>query len=374
MEEFVLINGKKFRKGFTTGSCAAAAAKAAVLMLRDNLTFESIDIDTPAGIRLSLVIKDGKIEKECAICGIVKDGGDDPDVTSGLVIYAKAQFNDSGKVYVTGGEGVGMVTLPGLKVAVGEYAINPIPMKMILEEVSKVMPQDKGVDIVITVPGGEEVAIKTYNPKLGILGGISILGTTGIVNPMSEDAWKDALSLEIEMAVAAKRKTLVFAFGNIGEDFVINTLGIEEKNIIIISNFVGYMLQKAMENNIERILMAGHIGKLIKVAAGIFNTHSRVADARMETITAYSGLEGANQELLKRIYSCKTTDEAVGIIGENGLNGVFERIVKEVSRRCREYTYGKINFGSILFCWDNTILSCDSEGADFIKELGGNLN
>ena len=373
MQDFVFIQGKKYRKGYTTGSCATAAVKAAVLMLRDRLGVDTVEIETPSGISLTLPIVDARFDEKVACCGVLKDGGDDPDVTTGLIIYAKVKLNDSGRIDITGGEGVGKVTLPGLKIAVGEYAINPVPLQMIAAEVGKVKPEGKGVDICIFVPGGEEIGKKTYNPKLGIVGGISILGTTGIVNPMSEEDWKDSLGLEIDMAKAAGRKTLVFAFGNIGEEFVIQSLGIEEKNIIIISNFVGFMIQKAMENHIERILLAGHIGKLIKVAAGIFNIHSRMADARMETLTAYSGLEGADTELLHKIYGCKTTDAAVTILQENGLNKVFTRIVEEVSRRCKDYTFGKIEFGTILFYWDNKILSYDKNGAEMLEVLGGQV-
>jgi cobalt-precorrin-5B (C1)-methyltransferase len=373
MEDFVVIGGKKFRKGYTTGSCAAAAAKAAVVMLCKNIIIDNIEIDTPVGVKLNLAITEIENTKNFCECGVVKDGGDDPDATNGLVIKARAKFNNSGEVSVTGGQGVGKVTQPGLKVPIGEYAINPVPMKMIKDEVLKVLTPNRGVDITISVPGGEEIAKKTYNPRLGIVGGISILGTTGIVNPMSEEAWKEALSLEIGIAKAKGYKTLVYAFGNIGEDFVKNSIGINAENIIIISNFVGYMLEKAVENNIEKILVTGHIGKLIKVAAGIFNTHSRVADGRMETLTAYSGLEGANIETLKSIYECRTTDEAVNIIKKNHLNAVFERIVTESSRRCREYTFGKIDFGTLLFYWDNKILSCDKTGKEIVSELGGRI-
>lgn len=372
MEEFVTVGGKKLRKGYTTGTCAAAASKAAVSMLVSGKIIQEIDIDTPAGIKLKLPVSDAHLDYKFAECSIVKDGGDDPDITSGLKVFSRVELiedNEDNQVIVKAGEGIGRVTLPGLKVEVGKPAINPAPMKMIHNSVREVLPHDKGVIVTLSVPGGQEIAKKTYNPKLGIVGGISIIGTKGIVEPMSEEAWKEALALELNVLRNKGYKTCVFVFGNYGEEFAISKLGIEKERIIKISNFVGFMLDKAVEYGIRNILFVGHIGKLIKVAAGIFHTHSRVADARMEILTAYGALEGASIEVVRKIYSCKTTGEAISIIESNGLNRIYERISCNVSKRCIEYTYGKINVGTVLFNEDNNLLFIDKEANEIISDL-----
>jgi cobalt-precorrin-5B (C1)-methyltransferase len=220
------------------------------------------------------------------------------------------------------------------------------------------------VEILLRVPGGDEVAKRTYNPKLGIVGGISILGTSGIVEPMSEEAWKESLALELKVMAAKGSRQAVFIFGNYGENFVTGQLGMGRDALIKVSNFVGYMLDKAVENGFESLLLAGHPGKLIKVAAGIFHTHSRVADARMEIMTAYAALEGASQEVLSSIYECKTTEAAMQIMNEKQLKGVYARIASNAARRCTEYTFEKIRVGTVLFDAEDTLLAMDDTAKD----------
>jgi cobalt-precorrin-5B (C1)-methyltransferase len=364
MDNYVIVSGKKYRKGHTTGSCAAAAAKAAVSMLVSGELSDRVEIDTPAGIRLTLPLVDARFGEGSAVCAVVKDGGDDPDVTTGLKIFAEARFHPGNTIVVNAGEGIGVVTLPGLKVEVGKPAINPVPMKMIRKEVSEVLSEGKGVEILLRVPGGDEVAKRTYNPKLGIVGGISILGTSGIVEPMSEEAWKESLALELKVMAAKGSRQAVFIFGNYGENFVTGQLGMGRDALIKVSNFVGYMLDKAVENGFESLLLAGHPGKLIKVAAGIFHTHSRVADARMEIMTAYAALEGASQEVLSSIYECKTTEAAMQIMNEKQLKGVYARIASNAARRCTEYTFEKIRVGTVLFDAEDTLLAMDDTAKD----------
>ncbi len=369
MMDYVTINGKKYRKGYTTGSCAAAAARAAVKMLFDGTAVEQVEIDTPAGVRLNLPVSDICLRGDSASCAVIKDGGDDPDATTGLKIFARAVEINDRSISITSGEGIGIVTLPGLKVPVGQPAINPVPMKMILKEVGEVLPEGRGVEVCITVPGGEEAARKTYNPKLGIKGGISILGTSGIVEPMSEEAWKESLELELKIMAEKGFKQLVFTSGNYGRDFAVEKLGIDDACIIKISNFVGFMLDKASENGMEEILLVGHPGKLVKVAAGIFHTHSRVADARMEILAAYAALEGASGEVTGHIYGCRTTDAADEIIRIYGLERVYERITSNVSRRCSEYTFNKIKVGTVLFNSSDTLLYIDEPGKGILERV-----
>ncbi|SHI67715.1 cobalt-precorrin-5B (C(1))-methyltransferase CbiD [Lutispora thermophila] len=369
MVDYVIIAGKKYRKGYTTGSCAAAAAKAAAYMLISRKVLDTVEIDTPAGIRLKLTVNDVEIAENYAICSIIKDGGDDPDVTTGLKIFAKATLCKSPGIFIIAGEGIGRVTLPGLKVPVGQPAINPVPMKMIKKEVGEVLPQGMGVEIKFSIPGGYEVAEKTYNPKLGIEGGISILGTSGIVVPMSEEAWKESLALDLSMLAAKGCKKVVFIFGNYGENFATGKLPLNNNYIVKISNFAGYMLDKAVEYGFEKLIISGHPGKLVKVAAGIFHTHSRVADARMEIMAAYSALEGASQQLVNSIYQCKTTEAAMDIINKNGLQGVYRRIVENVARRCTDYTFNKIRVGAVIFDGSDNLLAMDKVAEELINEF-----
>lgn len=369
-DDYVVINGRKFRKGYTTGSCAAAAAKAAVIMLYSGSILQAVSIDTPAGVRLTLPVTDVSITEEAIRCSIIKDGGDDPDMTSGLKIFAEVKRTSMPGIDIITDEGIGIVTLPGLKVEVGKPAINPVPMKMILKEIQEVLVATDGIQIKFSVPGGAEIALKTYNPKLGIIGGISILGTSGIVNPMSEEAWKDSLTLELSVLSAKGTKSAIFIFGNYGENFISEKIRLDKNNIIKVSNFIGFMLDKAVEYGFEEILIIGHLGKLVKVAAGIFQTHSRIADARMEIMAAYAALEGASTKITAQIYECKTTEAAADIINKNNLRGVYDRIVSNVSKRCREYGFNKLKIGSILFHEDNTMLAKDENANEMLSEVG----
>lgn len=220
MERYVVKNGKKMRYGYTTGSCAAGAAKAGVKMLFAQREIREIEIDTPKGWELTLDIHDIDINNEFVCCSIVKDSGDDPDITKGIKIYARAERTKSKDIEITGGIGIGKVTKKGLAVPIGEYAINPVPMEMIREEVSRVLPKDRGVKVTIYCPEGVEIGKKTFNPKLGIVGGISIIGTTGIVEPMSEEAFKESLAIELSVLKEEKIKRVIFSPGNYGRDFV----------------------------------------------------------------------------------------------------------------------------------------------------------
>ena len=329
MEEYVYIDGKKYRRGYTTGSCAAAASKAATYMLITQKKIESVNIDTPKGIYLTLKPGNIEINKEYAICSIQKDGGDDIDATHTMDIFAKAEMidreNEGEDIYVTGGIGVGTVTKKGLKVEVGKSAINPVPMNMIKTEIRKVLGTDlntyidktKTLKITIYAPQGVEIAKKTFNPRLGIVGGISILGTSGIVEPMSDEGWKKSLSIELEMKRAQGLDKIILVPGNHGEEFIQNELGLDIKYVVRMSNFVGYMLMEAKRMGYKKILLAGHIGKFIKVSAGIFHTHSKVADARNEIMISNLALMGAPLEFLQEIDKCVTAEGAVEIIDQS---------------------------------------------------------
>lgn len=368
MDKYIVKNGKKLKYGFTTGSCAAGAAKAVTKMLFCKEKIDEIEIDTPKGWKLNLSLDDIEISDNSVTCCIVKDSGDDPDITNGMKIYAKASKTDTPGINITGGIGVGKVTKVGLSVDVGEYAINPTPMQMIKDEVSKVLPKGEGVNITIYAPEGVEIAKRTFNPKLGIIGGISIIGTTGIVEPMSEDAFKESLSIELKMANRDGYKKALFSPGNYGRDYSLK-LGISDEIIFKTSNFIGFMLDEAVKHGIKEILWVGHIGKMIKVAGGIFNTHSRISDGRMEILAANCALNNCSQNLVEKIMDSITTEEAIDYILEENLGQVFNIIAQKISDRCEKYSYDQLKIGTIIFSQKHGKLGSCSYSEKLLEEL-----
>lgn len=372
MEEYVYIDGKKYKRGYTTGSCATAAAKAASYMLLTKFPIEVVNIDTPKGIPLNLKVENINIQDDYVECSIRKDGGDDIDATHNMHIYARAEFIDSKEIIITGGNGVGRVTKKGLGIEIGESAINKTPRNMINNEVRKVIGEDKGVKITIFAPEGELIAKKTFNPRLGIVGGISIIGTTGIVEPMSDEGWKKSLSIELEMKKAQGMDKIILVPGNHGEMFIKETLGIDIKYIVRTSNFIGYMLKEAQRIGFKKILMAGHLGKYVKIAGGIFNTHSKVADARNEILLANLALMNAPFELIKKVNECLTTEEFIEIINSKECER-YKEIYNILSNKCREridiyLNDEEIDVEVMIFSMEKELLG-QSEKASDLKEI-----
>lgn len=393
MEEYVYIDGKKYRRGYTTGSCAAGAAKAASHMLLTKKKLETVNIDTPKGIPLFLKVENIDIGENYVECSIKKDGGDDIDATHGIDIYARAEVTDSfvtidtyneksldytEGIVLCGGKGVGIVTKKGLSVEVGQAAINPTPVKMIKSEVIKVIGQDiekslgknKVLKITIFVPQGEEIAKKTFNPKLGIVGGISIIGTTGIVEPMSDEGWKKSISIELQMKKEQGLDKIILVPGNHGEQFIKEKLELDTKYVVRTSNFIGYIIKEAQRMGYKKIFMAGHIGKFIKLSAGIFNTHSRVADARSEILVSNLALMKAPYSILEEISKCLTAEEAVDIIIRND----YEDLFNIISNKCRDRIIQHLNEDKreidvevMIFSMDKTLLG-KSNNADLLVE------
>lgn len=379
MEEYVYIDGKKYRRGYTTGSCAAAASKAATHMLLTKNEIETINIDTPKGIPLSLKVHNVNICSDYVECSIEKDGGDDIDATHTMHIYAKAEFIDreDWDIVVGGGVGVGVVTKKGLSVEVGKAAINPVPMKMIHTEVRKVIGsdsrsiigEDKSLKITIFAPEGVEIAKKTFNPRLGIVGGISILGTTGIVEPMSDDGWKKSLSIELQMKKEQGLDKIILVPGNHGEKFIKENLGLDMKYVVRTSNFIGYMLKEAQRIGYKKILMAGHIGKYIKISAGIFNTHSKVADARNEIMIANLAMMKAPYEFLEQINECVTAEGAVELIDESEYKDIYNLISNKCKAKIDQYLLDEeIDVEVMMFKMDRTLLG-QSDNATSLVEV-----
>lgn len=337
MKDYIIKNGKKLRCGFTTGTCAAAAATASAIMLFSGEIIHKVYVKLPMGETLAVDIKDQKFDVEGVSCCVKKDSGDDPDVTNGILVYAKVKLNPSKGIRIEGGEGVGTVTQKGLDRPVGSAAINSVPRKMIAENVQKICDDYKysgGADVTVSVPGGEELAKKTFNPQLGIVGGISIIGTTGIVEPMSEKALIDSLRVEMEV-IKEKGYTSLLAFpGNYAQSFIDKTLGIRGENSLKFSNYLGEILDFALELGFNEILIVGHIGKMVKVAGGMMNTHSHNGDFRMEVFACYAALYGAPRETIKEILGCVTSEQVLEVLQREGIE---KQVVDKISERAEYY-------------------------------------
>lgn len=319
MNDIIIKNGKALRLGYTTGSCAAAAASAATTLLLTGMAPQVVQLTLPMGQSCTLSIAEHERLGDSALCGVEKDGGDDPDVTHGLIICATVQRQSRGYT-VLGGKGVGRVTRKGLPCAPGQAAINPVPMKMIEEAMKKAAlacGYSGGLISTISVPLGEETAKKTFNPRLGITGGISILGTTGIVEPMSEKALVDTIKLEL--FAHKDDPVLLLAPGNYGRDFAKEQLKLDLEEFVKCSNYFGEALDHIRYLKIPRLLLVGHIGKLVKLAGGIMNTHSKQADCRAEIYAAHSALCGGDRETVKELMNAISTDEMHSILCRKGI-------------------------------------------------------
>ena len=352
MEEYIVKDGKKLRLGYTTGSCAAAAAKAAAFMLLTGRRKDTIDLLTPKGIRLHLTVEEIRITSDEASCAIRKDSGDDPDATRGTLIFACVRKTDAPGVLIDGGAGVGRVTKRGLDQPVGAAAINSVPRRMIEENVREVCAlcgYDGGVSVVISVPEGEALAKKTFNPRLGIVGGISILGTTGIVEPMSEQALVDTIRVELRQRRELGAEYVLLTPGNYGADFIRDSIGIDPRTAVLTSNFIGDALELSRELGFRGALLIGHIGKLVKLAGGMWNTHSKFGDCRMELLAAHAASLGLRPEKVSELLSCVMCDGALRILLEEQLyDAVLARLAGRIEFHL-QHKCGEMEVGAMVF-------------------------
>ena len=354
---------KKLRFGFTTGSCSAAAAKAAAWMLFSGTEKSEIEIMTPKGLLYTPLIENIRKDRTAVCCSVTKDGGDDPDVTNGMPVVATVSFtpehpmftashdwenvqfprekSDSRKVFIDGGFGLGRVTKPGLDQPVGNAAINHVPREMItkeVEEVCRLFDYDGRIYVEISLPEGERLAKKTFNPRFGIMGGLSVVGTTGVVEPMSTQALLDTIRVELKQKKTIDGERVIISPGNYGQDFMQRTYGYNLDESVKCSNFIGLTMEMCAELGFKQVLLVGHVGKLIKVAGGIMNTHSREGDCRMEIIAACALRAGADADLCREILNCISTEEAVRILIEAGIckeamQIAMEHILPNLERR-----------------------------------------
>lgn len=380
-DRYVVYDNKRLRLGYTTGSCAAAASKAAVSMLLTGVDVDEVALETPKGILLHLLIEEIRIERDergtpvKASCAVRKDGGDDIDATNGILVFsevtripeekpdtnretpAAASENEKGVwVDIDGGIGVGRVTRPGLDQPVGNAAINHVPREMITREIREVCRSKGytgGISVIISIPEGEKVAEKTFNPRLGIVGGISVLGTSGIVLPMSEKALVDTIRVEMNVHRNAGAKYLLITPGNFGERFASEMPGLDRTYEMKCSNFVGETIDMAADMGISGILFVAHIGKFIKLSGGIMNTHSHEADCRAELMAAQAVRAGADAKLAAGILATNTTEDALKLLLEEGGKELFDATCQKVMERIEFYlnarAAGKMKMGAVVF-------------------------
>ncbi len=354
MDSFITKDGKKLRRGYTTGSCAAAAAKSAAIMLLEKRVLKTIFLMTPYGIALDLDVHETVIGDGFVSCAIVKDSGDDPDMTNGIKVYARVEKTSSpNDIEIDGGEGIGKVTKPGLDQKVGNAAINSVPRRMITEELRQVMEDNGysgGLKVIISAPEGVEIAKRTFNPRLGIIGGISILGTTGIVEPMSDDAVVETVRAELSMRAATGKTLALLTPGNYGSEFIREELRLDPEIAVITSNFIGDAFSLAYELGFSGALLVGHVGKLVKLAGGLFNTHSRWGDCRAEIMAAHAGMCGSSPEIVRSIMDSVMTDDMLAILEMEGLlSKVMGSIMKRIEANISARPYGNLGTEVIVF-------------------------
>jgi cobalt-precorrin-5B (C1)-methyltransferase len=370
-EQYISVGGARLRCGFTTGTCAAAAARGGAELLLTGEPPLGVQVETPAGPIVEAELLHFSWGDGWAACAVQKDGGDDPDVTDGTLIFARVEKIPAG-FEIDGGQGVGRVTKPGLDQPIGAAAINRVPRQMIERELRAAAQKSGytgGLRAVISVPEGEALAEKTFNPRLGIVGGISILGTGGIVRPMSEAALIDTMKVELNMLRAAGVSDLLVSPGNYGEHFARDVLGLDIRQMATCSNYLGEAIDHANSLGFRSFLLIGHLGKLVKVAAGCMNTHSKNADARRETLAAHTALAGGTRDLVQAVFDSGTTDEALELLQKEHLETPVLRSLTGALEQALAHRAGKtLDIQAVVFS-NRFGLLAKTSGADRLLSL-----
>ena len=352
-EHYIRSGRQLLRCGYTTGTCAALAAAGAATALLTGRFPETVGLRTPGGLYVEVPLRDCRTAEDRAVCGVVKDAGDDPDVTDGLTVRAEVRKIPR-DVVIDGGEGVGRVTRPGLDQPVGAAAINRVPRQMIRSAVERVCAEtgyQGGLAVTVSVPGGAEAAKRTFNPALGVEGGLSILGTSGIVEPMSERAILDTIALELRQAAVVGGDAVVLTPGNYGLSFLDSAPpAVAALPRVKCSNFPGQALDLAALEGFRQVLLVGHVGKLVKLAGGVFNTHSRVADCRRELFCAHAALCGAGRAVCRQLMEQVTADGCLSVLDGAGLREpVLESLLAAVQEHLDRRGSGAFQVGAVLF-------------------------
>ncbi|AJM91359.1 MULTISPECIES: cobalt-precorrin-5B (C(1))-methyltransferase [Nitrosopumilus] len=357
---------KKLRTGYTTGSSATAASKAALLSIIKQQKIEEIEITLPKKTTIKIPVNLCQFEKNKAKCSVIKDGGDDPDVTHGAEIIVELKFNDNkNQIEIDGGEGVGIVTKPGLGLEINKPAINPVPKKMIrenLQEIGKDILKEKGIRVVISVPKGKELGPKTDNPRIGIKNGISILGTSGIVIPFSTASYAASIRQNLDVSIAMGNDTVVLTTGGRSEDFAKKIVDLPEHCFVQMGDFSGYTIQQCGKKNIKKAYVVGFIGKLAKMAAGVKQTHVKGSKVDMNFLAELAKKVNADEKIIESIKKANTARHVSEIIQENNVNGFFELICSEVYRHMRKHSEEKVPIDVILFDFEGNILAREPKG------------
>ena len=351
----------KLRTGFTTGTCATASSKAALLAIIKQDNISDIDVLLPKRDRIKIKINTCEFSKDNAKCSVIKDGGDDPDVTHGAEIFVDLSLTDKiNSVEIDGGVGVGRVTKPGLGLEIGSAAINPTPKKMILENIDEVAGEilkQNGIKIIISVPKGEELAKKTDNPRIGIMNGISILGTSGIVIPYSTASFAAAIRQQIDVVASMNDDEVVLTTGGRSEDFARKIIELPDHSFIQMGDFSGYTIQQCAKKGLKKAHVAGFIGKLAKMAAGVKQTHVKGSKVNMKFLSEIAKNCGATSNTVEKILGANTARNVQEIILEDGVKGFFEEVAKKTCLEMRKHSEEKIPVEVLLFDFDGSILS-----------------
>ncbi|QUC64488.1 cobalt-precorrin-5B (C(1))-methyltransferase [Nitrosopumilus sp. K4] len=359
------IKKEKLKTGYTTGTCATAAAKAGILAIISQKDIDKVDVKLPKGNFIKIPINSCEFEQTKAICSVIKNGGDDPDVTHGAEIIVEVSFTDKiNEIEIDGGKGVGIVTKPGLGLEINKPAINPVPKKMInenLREVSQEILSEKGIRVIISVPKGKELGPKTDNPRIGILNGISILGTSGIVIPFSTASYAASIRQNLDVAIAMGNDTVVLTTGGRSEDFAKNIVDLPDHCFIQMGDFSGYTLQQCAKKSIKKAYVVGFIGKLAKMAAGVKQTHVKGSKVDMNFLADIARKCNASLDITEKIKNANTARHVSEIIKEGKISGFFEEICNETHKHMKKHSEGKVPLDVILFDFDGDILARKSE-------------